>query len=165
MHPALMAATLLTAACAAYFDIKKRRIFNWLTLGAGGAGLAVRLATSGTPALMNGIEGWLLGIGLLLIPFAMGAMGGGDVKLLGAFGALGGPLFVGQTALVGSLVGGFVAIAWLVWQRRLWFTLRHFLVLVQHPFASGTPKQEALPFGALLSAGAVASALAAGVLM
>jgi len=152
-----MAATFLTAACAAYFDIKQRRIFNWLTLGAAGAALATRVATSGAAGALSGAEGWLLGIGLLLIPFAMGAMGGGDVKLLAAFGALGGPVFVWQTALVGSVVGGLAAIGWLAWQRRLGFTLRHFLVLIRHPFVEGTPKREAMPFGALLSAGAVAT--------
>jgi prepilin peptidase CpaA len=164
MHAALMAATLLTAACAAYFDIRRRRIFNWLTLGAAGAALAIRLAASGMTALLNGAEGWLVGIGLLLIPFALGVMGGGDVKLLAAFGALGGPLFVEQTAIIGAFIGGLLAISCLVWQRRLWFTLRHFIILIKHPVLDGTARKEALPFGALLSAGAVASLVFAGAL-
>lgn len=161
MNPALMAAIFITAAVAAYFDIRQRRIFNWLTLGVAGSGLALRFITSGTAGLLNGAEGWLLGLGLLLIPFAVGAMGGGDVKLLAAFGALGGPAFVAETAIVGSLVGGLVAIAWLAWQRQLLFTLRHFVILLRHPFR-GVSKKQAIPFGALLSMGAVGSALLVG---
>ncbi len=162
MHILLIAITALTAAVAMYADVRQRRLFNWLTLGSAAAGLLARLGTSGPPALLSGFEGWLLGIGLLVIPFAVGWMGAGDVKLLGAFGALGGPLFVQQTALYGCLAGAAAAIVWLAWQRKLSFTLRHFAVLVRHPGETLAEAEATLPFGAALSVGALASLALAG---
>lgn len=164
MHPVLIAATLITATCAAYFDIKRRRIFNVLTLGAAGLALVARLITGGPTGLVIGAEGWLLGLGVLLIPFALGVMGGGDVKLLAAFGALGGPAFLEQAAVAGCLIGGLVAIVFLAYRRRLWFTIKHFIILIQHPLMRGHAKADALPFGAALSAGAVAALFLTGTL-
>jgi prepilin peptidase CpaA len=73
---------------------------------------------------MSSIEGWIFGALLLVIPFALRGIGGGDVKLLAAAGAWGGPDFAFQTALLGALAGALVAIILLVVNGRLAETFR-----------------------------------------
>jgi prepilin peptidase CpaA len=98
---------LLLAAC--WTDLRSRRIPNWLTIGGMLAGLAVRVAMGPGP-----VGNAVLGIGLaalLALPFfAMGALGGGDVKLLMAVGAFMGPADLAWASLAIAVVGGVVAL-------------------------------------------------------
>ena len=48
---------------------------------------------------------FLAGLGLLIVPFALGALGGGNLKLLAAVGAWVGPLAVFQVFLVEAVLG------------------------------------------------------------
>lgn len=60
----------------------------------------------GFTGFLQGIFGLCLGIALLFIPFALGGMGGGDVKMMGAVGAFLGPnVFVSflYTAILGGI--------------------------------------------------------------
>jgi prepilin peptidase CpaA len=104
---------------AALHDIKYRRIPNWLTLTVAAAAiiggflfffLEGNLQGGWQWVLFSG-KGWLVGIGIFLIPFMLGGMGGGDVKLLGMIGALKGVGFVVETALFGALWGGLMAVS------------------------------------------------------
>ena len=56
------------------------------------------------------IKGLLAGCGLLIIPFALGGMGGGDVKLLAALGSWLGYIIVVKVFLFGSIAGAFIAL-------------------------------------------------------
>lgn len=157
MHIWLTGTLALAGALAVVTDFKHRRISNYITFGAAAVGLAIRIVAGGGPALLAGTEGWLVGLMLLFAPFALGWMGAADVKLLAAFGALGGPEFVIRTALVGCLAGGGMAIFYLVREHKLWFTLQHLYVLVFHPFGGAMQVQRRMPFGPALAAGAVVS--------
>jgi prepilin peptidase CpaA len=65
----------------------------------------------GWSGVLLALAGWGSGL-LLLFPFyALGGMGAGDVKLLGAFGAWLGPEGALWTALFGALAGGVLALA------------------------------------------------------
>ena len=75
---------VLLVAC--WTDLRSRRIPNWLTVGGMLAGLAVR-ASMGPGPVGTGILGIALAALLALPFFAMGALGGGDAKLLMAVGA------------------------------------------------------------------------------
>lgn len=75
-------------------------IYHSLTAGAGGFATA--------------LLGLLLGGSLLLLPYLLGGMGGGDVKALAALGALLGPAGIFQTFLYASLIGGLLALLYLV---------------------------------------------------
>jgi len=110
---------LFTAgAVAATIDLKLRKIPNWLTFSATAAGLAGSFYLFGWDGALVSAKGWLAGMAVFLLPFLMGGMGGGDVKLMGAIGALKGTWFVLETALFTALYGGLMALALLIWKKR-----------------------------------------------
>ena len=60
-----------------------------------------------------------MGFSLLLIPFIMGGIGAGDVKLLAAIGALKGTLFVVYTFIIAAVIGGIIALVIMLHHREL----------------------------------------------
>ena len=139
------------SATAATWDFWRRRIPNALTLGAAFTGLSVNLAWKGLPGLIFSLKGLALGMGILLVPFALRWIGGGDLKTLAALGSFGGPVLAWATFLVGSALAGVLAVILL-----LLFKLRNKTsqpetgvpLDAQHITAKPT-----LPYGALLSLG------------
>jgi prepilin peptidase CpaA len=109
---------LVTMGAAALSDLRTRRIPNWLTLGGLCAALVLR-ALTGVHPLLDGLAGAGLGFGLGIVCVGLGALGGGDGKLLMAAGAfLGFEKFVGALLLIGVL-GGLLGIAEAVHQRAI----------------------------------------------
>jgi len=97
------------AALATAFDLRERRIPNWLS----GLGLAGALATAPTDAgigLPAALFGAGLGLGALFVPFTLGAVGGGDVKFAAVAGAWLGPRVGLNALLLGSALGLFAAL-------------------------------------------------------
>jgi prepilin peptidase CpaA len=95
---------IVVVACV--FDVRTRRIPNVLTLSGAVAGLLYHLATSGLGGLQTAAAGWMLGLLLLLPYFALGGMGGGDVKLVAALGAWLGPWETFWLAMYAGIAGG-----------------------------------------------------------
>jgi prepilin peptidase CpaA len=100
-------------ACAVT-EWRSRRIPNALTYPAAAAGLALAFASRGFPGLQENALALALGVGLPLFFFLGGMIGGGDVKLLGAAGALGGWPFILYASAYGFGVGALMAIGVLV---------------------------------------------------
>ncbi len=125
-NPADLLVASLMAVCIAT-DLKSRKIYNIILIPFLAAGLTANLTSGGWNSLLDGVTGFLLGLGLLLIPFAMGGIGGGDVKLLAVIGAIKGPAFVLSTFLAGALAGGLLALIVLARHRRLIGTLYRFM--------------------------------------
>ena len=92
------------------FDVRTRRIPNALTISAAGAGLLYHAATSGVAGVQLAAAGWLLGLLLLLPYFALGGMGGGDVKLVAALGAWLGPWETFWVAMYAGIAGGVLGL-------------------------------------------------------
>ena len=119
----LLVALAIALLFAAFTDLRSRKIANWLNAGialaaplfwwANGLSLwpdvALQLAVAaGTFAVLAGL-------------FALGAMGGGDVKLLGALALWIAPWAFLNLLIVMSLVGGVLTLlfgAWHVARRR-----------------------------------------------
>jgi len=99
------------ALMACLTDLRSRRIPNVLTFGAALAGLVFQFATGGVEALGQAALGWLLGALVFLLPFALGGLGGGDVKLLAALGAWLGPADALWLVLYTGVAGGVMAVA------------------------------------------------------
>lgn len=107
--PFLIDMTLLVFVCACCaVDLRTRRIPNALSGSAALVGLALNTFHYGAPGLLWSIAGLALMVSVLLAPFALGGLGGGDVKMMAAVGAFLGPrlAFLGLTA--GMILGGFI---------------------------------------------------------
>jgi prepilin peptidase CpaA len=94
---------------AAFFDIKQRRIPNWVVL-VGFTGGVVLSALQGSTQLIFSVAGFFIGIVALLIPFAFGWMGAGDVKLFAAVGSLLGYPRLPRVFFYSCLVAGSIAL-------------------------------------------------------
>lgn len=106
-------------AAAVFFDIRERRIPNWLVATGVAVAIGVHLYEAGAGGLLFAARGLAVGILLLLVPFALGGVGAGDVKLLGMVGAFKGVLFVFNSFLWMALIGGVMALFCLVREGRL----------------------------------------------
>ena len=109
-------AALCVAGMGCVCDLRSRRIPNVLTFGAAAAAFAYHLTTGGVGALGQSALGWLVGVLVFIVPFALRGLGGGDVKLVAALGAwigwndsfmAGGVIWL---ALYTAIAGGVMAI-------------------------------------------------------
>src|SRR3954452_20112624 len=94
IDPALQILILVVVAIAVVTDIRRRRIYNVLTFPAMALGIVLNTVLHGGAGLLLSVTGLLLGAAIFFIPGAAGGRGAGDLKLLAAIGALGGPVFV-----------------------------------------------------------------------
>ncbi|WP_019413198.1 prepilin peptidase [Paenisporosarcina sp. TG20] len=111
-------------------DLRNRKILNIVTLPAIISGFIYHIFTSGLEGFFFSGQGFLLGLGLLFIPFLMGGVGAGDVKLLAAVGAWKGALFIFYTGIYAGIIGGIIALLILLKRRELIFTLKRMLFSV-----------------------------------
>ena len=117
-----MATILLLIVCS-FFDLRYYRIPNFITVPAVVLGLAIGFVSGGTDGLVLSAVGMAVGFGVFLVPFILGGMGGGDVKLMAAVGALVGWPLVVWAALLSCVVGLFAAVAKAIWKGTLWMLL------------------------------------------
>ena len=82
---------VLVVITAAIFDLRWRRVPNWLTVSGVLLGLGLNTILLRSEGLWSSLEG--LGLALLIyVPlYLLRGMGGGDVKLMAAVGAIAGP--------------------------------------------------------------------------
>jgi prepilin peptidase CpaA len=97
---------LAVALVAAGWDIATRRIPNALTFGAAVVAVAAQAYVGGWPGAVLALAGWAVGVALFFPVFALGGMGAGDVKLMGAIGAWLGPAAAVWVALYSGIAGG-----------------------------------------------------------
>src|SRR5437763_4755355 len=90
---------------AAAIDLRSRRIPNALTGMLALVGFVQSFTAAHTVTPWQSILGLLTGAGLLLMLFAIGAVGGGDLKLLAAAGAWLGPKLVFQVFWLEAILG------------------------------------------------------------
>ena len=103
-----MAVAAVLGVIAVVEDLRRRHVPNWLT-AAGVAGGLVCAAGGGWRGVGMAAAGAAAGF-LLLVPFHwLGAMGGGDVKLMAAYGALLGPAGIFLAAVFAGAIGGVCA--------------------------------------------------------
>jgi len=146
---------------AVYADLRWRKIPNYLTLPAVAAGLLVNFLANGWNGLLFGFGGFMLGMGLLILPFLFGGMGGGDVKLMGALGAFVGCYSVLNIFFYATLVGGAIAIVVALANKNLADTFKRMWLLLKCVFLFRVPmsgaalfkKSIAIPYGVAICAG------------
>jgi prepilin peptidase CpaA len=118
----LVLLTLLIGA--AVYDVRYRKIPNWLSMSGIVLGFAINFAI-GPPegGVMFALKGFAVGFGLYLGLYVLRAMGAGDVKLMGAVGALVGAERWFGIFLVTAIVGGVMALLLVTVRGRLKKTL------------------------------------------
>lgn len=117
----------LIAALAVWFDCKERRIPNPLVFTGMIVGLIIGLISGGIKGFGMSCLGMVVGVGILFIPFALGWIGAGDVKLLGAIGAILEARGAAVSMLYGAVVGGLISLIILAKHQRLGWVLMSFL--------------------------------------
>ncbi|SFE45559.1 A24 family peptidase [Trichococcus pasteurii] len=118
---------LMLVAASGFFDLKERKIPNKITFTGILIGILFNSITGGWTGLLQSIIGMFAGLAIFFIPFVMGGMGAGDVKLMGAIGALMGWRFSLITALYSAIVGGIMVLLHLLYTGKLRETLKKML--------------------------------------
>ena len=159
----LIAVTVvLVVLLAMYSDLRWRKIPNCLTLPAIVLGFFLNFLGNSWNGLIFAFFGLLVGMGLLMLPYLLGGMGGGDVKFMGALGALLGSYSILNVFLYATLVGGAIAIVVAIANKNLLDTLKKVWLLLKCIFLFRAPlagtgllkKSIAVPYGLAIGAGA-----------
>ncbi len=149
---------IFVAIAAGILDLVSMRIPNWLTYPAIIMGLLIALVPGYGMGIANSLLGLLVAFLPTLILFMMGSIGGGDVKLLAAMGAiLGYPLIV-DVMFYAVVVGAAIGMLMIVWTGRVIRTLKEFKGLIMMFIYPGlkaeVPAQDLrTPFGVAVALG------------
>jgi prepilin peptidase CpaA len=127
----------LVASLGGVSDLRSARIPNWLTYSGLLMALGLRFGVLGWSGLKNGAAGMLVAGVIFFVFFVIGAMGGGDVKLMASVGAWAGSERVIAILLAAALAGGFLAIFYMLFRQGVRTTLRNLLELVRFRLISG----------------------------
>ena len=158
---AVLIAGLLVATIV---DLRTRRIPNVLTGTMAGAGLGLAVFGLGGISVGAAVLGCVVGLVLMLPGHALGATGGGDVKLMAAVGSLLGPLVVVNAVLFTAIAGGVLAVTVAIQRRRLGTTLAGTGRMIAVPtdvkreVKAGTPASR-FAYGPAIAAGSILAAL------
>jgi len=102
---------------AIIIDLWKQRIPNILILCGLGVGILLSICNISNIDFVEKIMSFVLGILILLIPFSIGAIGAGDVKLLGLIGFYTGLRMIINISVISFVIGGILAIIFIIGHR------------------------------------------------
>ncbi len=155
----------LVAVCL-FTDLSERKIYNKVVLTGTVLALILNLFQYGlTGGLFFTLTGFFTGIFLLILPFILGGIGAGDVKMLGMIGAFVGYSRAVEVLLAGAAVGGVLAVIQVMRHggslRRLRRVLLSFFMFIftgKSVYLCRPEEEEnpsAIPYGAALGAGVI----------
>lgn len=105
-----------------YTELSAGKIYNWMTLPAIALGLLLS-GVEGLDQFITALSAALIGGGIFFLPYLISGLsrgrpvvGGGDVKLAAAIGALTYTTFVLWTIWWGVLAGGLMGLGIIVWR-------------------------------------------------
>jgi len=156
-------AASLSACIACVYDLRERRIPNWLTGPLFLAGVLARACAGNWKGLFEALTAALFGGMLFLMFYVAGGLGAGDVKLMGACASIVGlsalPTLLICTGIFGALLAVCVSLVRGVFKQSLKNTCE---VLAHHRIHGLTPHPEInlgsgtgirLPFALPIAAG------------
>jgi prepilin peptidase CpaA len=117
--PGVEVLLLIVALAAAVYDVRFRRIPNWISVGGIALGVLANSLTHGIPGLLYALTGFVLGFGLYFLLYLVHAMGAGDVKLMGAIGALVGWQNWVAIFVIAAILGGIMAMILIMARNRV----------------------------------------------
>ena len=157
------AAASVSALIAAGFDLRSRRIPNFITGPAILAGLLLHSFFDGWHGFFSALGAGLLCGMIFLIFYLAGGMGAGDVKLIAAVGCLAGLSNSASVLVITALAGGVMGVCFALFRGQLRSTLFNVATLATHHKRQGlTPHPDInvrntstlrLPYGIAIAAG------------
>jgi prepilin peptidase CpaA len=164
--PAVELVLMVLVLAAAIYDVRYRRIPNWITASGVVIGLALNsFLYQGVAGLLFALKGFGVGFGLYLLLYAIHAMGAGDVKLMAAVGSLVGWGDWFGIFLVTAILGGIMAIIVSLARGRMMRTVSNIgyifgemrqgrpAYLSREELDVKSPKSVGLPHGAVIAVG------------
>lgn len=121
---------LIALTFATVTDISQRRIPNRITYPTILIALTAYFCIGGWDGLLFSIGGLVFGFAVLFLPYIMGGMGAGDVKLMSAVGAVLGFRQTMISFLIIAICGGVLAIGFMIYHRNLKQTLFKILMSI-----------------------------------
>jgi prepilin peptidase CpaA len=163
---------LALVLAAALYDVRYRRIPNWISVVGVVSGLAMNTflaydSPSRWSGLVTSLEGMGLGFGVYFLLYLLRAMGAGDTKLMAAVGAVVGPAAWFGIFLVTAVIGGAMSLILITIRGRVKKTFWN-LGFILSEMKSGrpaylrreeldvkSPKSVGLPHGAVIAIGTI----------
>lgn len=152
----------ITLAFCIFTDCFQGRITNSITVPAMLLGLALGAAEHGWHGLMDSAFGLIVGGGILFFPFLIGGIGGGDVKLAAAIGALTNWLFVLETVAYAFILALVFVLILNAVKGKLVLVIKNcarivlgFFLRTQRFVVETNVSSEGVPFAVCLAGGAI----------
>jgi prepilin peptidase CpaA len=167
--PGVVAVLLAMVLAAAVYDVRYRRIPNWLTLAGVLAGVALNgFLDQGRPGLfVSSLLGLAMAFGVYFVLYALRAMGAGDVKMMAAVGAIVGWRDWFGVFIITAIIGGIMALILVAMRGRVKKTLWNVAFILselkggrpaymrREELDVKNPKALGLPHGAVIAVGTV----------
>ncbi len=165
--PIIQTLLALVVMTAGVYDIRWRRIPNWLTLAGVLTGIAMNSFLYEMPGLLLSLKGMGLALVIYFGLFAIRAMGAGDAKLMASVGALLGPANWLGVFVISAILGGILAMLMVLTTGRTRHTFANVGLLVreiaylrapymkQEELDVRSPKAVGLPHGAVVALGSL----------
>ena len=172
--PYFLATAVLVAAVAAWYDWRTGHIPNWVSLPplavAPVAHLGASVVTGQSQEAVQAAGFSILGAGVCaLVPLVLyraGAIGGGDVKLLAAIGALCRPKIGIEAEFYAFMAAAIIAPARLAYEGKLFRVLGNAITILVNPFRPKERRKQITPemmtsvrFGPAIFAGTLGAAI------
>jgi len=164
--PGVEALLLAVVLGAAVFDVRYRRIPNWLSVSGVLLGLSLNtFLYQGWPGLRPSLAGLAMGFGVYMVLYVLHAMCAGDVKLMAAVGSIVGWQDWFGIFLLTAIVGGAMSLILVTMRGRVKKTFWNMSFIVNElksgrPAYMGkeeldvrSPKALGLPHGAVIAVG------------
>lgn len=171
MPVVLKSVLIVLVITAAFWDVRTRKIPNWLNL----SGVVLGIGLNTFISQGAGLKQSLLGLGLALLIylplFAIRAMGAGDAKLMAAVGSIAGPHDWFMIFLLTAILGGFASLVVVMTKGRLLVTFQNLGTITNELFHARAPyikdpsldvrdkRSVGLPHGAVIAVGSLAVVL------
>lgn len=163
MQLLLCALLVLTLILSVITDVKYRRILNPVTLPALFVAILLHMANGGGDGVIFALKGLGFGFICFIVPYLMGIIGAGDVKLMSVVGAVVGYEHTLFALFFIAVSGGILAVVLLMSRRvlrrsltRIWLFFVY-LVATQDASIMKSSKdelsQEGMPFAVAIAAG------------
>jgi prepilin peptidase CpaA len=153
----------LVLSISVFTDVRYGKILNRVVLPCVPLGLLIFGLGAGWTGVLFSLEGMGVASIALLVAATLKWVAPGDAKLILAIGALTGPTFTASTMVLGSLIGGIIALLMLA-RRRLLASMATSAVVAfgsRMPFSAvWSARAGYMPYSVAIALGAIAAAIA-----